>query len=81
MEPVVIENVGVFQLLRVASALAIEIDTGMRHSGGSVMLLAKQYCGSPKQTKRGVLRDYTKWLETQLPGYEPNPAVLRALKG
>lgn len=34
----------------------------MRHSRGSVMLLAAGMCGSHRRTKIGVLIDYTAWL-------------------
>lgn len=78
-ETIVVENVSVFQVLRVAAALALEINTGLKHSQGSIMNLAKAYCGSPKRTKKGVLLDYTEWLKAEMPGYEPNPSVARAL--
>ena len=78
-ETIVVKNVSLFQALRVAAALALEINSGLSHSRGSVMNLAKQYSGSPKRTKKGVLLDYTEWLRSQIDGYEPNPSVARAL--
>lgn len=71
--------VDVFQVLRVAHALSIEINTGLKMSRGSVMNLAKQYCGSSKRTKRGVLRDYVEWLKEVLPDYEPSDTIVEAI--
>jgi hypothetical protein len=70
-----------FQYLRVAHALALEINTEMAMSRGSIMNLAKRYCGSPKRTKRGVLKDYVEWLPTVIPNYVPAPGegVAKAL--
>lgn len=56
-------SVMVFQILRVGYALRTEIKTGLKMSHGSIMNLAKSYCGSPKRTKAGVLKDYVKWME------------------
>jgi hypothetical protein len=58
------EHIAVFQILRVGFALRTEIKTGLKMSHGSIMNLAKQYCGSPKRTKKGVLADYAKWMES-----------------
>jgi hypothetical protein len=57
------DSVYVFQILRVGFALRTEVKTGLKMSHGSIMNLAKQYCGSPKRTKAGVLKDYAKWME------------------
>jgi hypothetical protein len=68
-----------FQITRVAHALSIECNTGLKMSRGSVMNLAKEYCGSPKRTKRGVLKDYVEWLKLVIPGWEPAPTIVKAM--
>lgn len=74
------ENIKFFRYLQVASALALEINTGMKFSNrGSVMLIARDACGSSKRTKRGVLKDYVGWLRTVRPGYEPSASVAKAI--
>lgn len=72
-------GIDAFQVMRVAHALAIEINTGLKMSNGSVMLLAKEYCGSSKRTKRGVLIDYIAWLKEVLPDYEPSASINQAM--
>lgn len=54
-----------FQLLRIRRALKLEIETGMKFSGGSIMNVAKEYCGSSRQTKRNVYADYDAWMVEQ----------------
>lgn len=49
------------EIARIVSCLCIEIRTGMKHSRGSQMNLAKHWCGSSKQTKKGVLGDLIEW--------------------
>ena len=79
------EHIEVFQLLRVAHALAMEINTGMKmSSAGSVMQLAASYCGSAKRTKKAVLRDYAAWLSEVLPHtpdgpWQPSPSIAKAI--
>lgn len=73
------EGINFWQLSRVGNALALEINTGLKHSQGSVMNLAKRYCGSLKRTKRGVLADYVAWIKESMPDYEPNASVSKAL--
>jgi len=46
-----------FALLQVIGALSIETATGMRHSGGSVLNLARHRYGVQSRTKRGALRE------------------------
>ena len=65
------EGIQAFQLLRVRSALSIEVKTGMKLSRGSVMKLAKSYCGSRKNTKKGVYADYNAYLVSL--GFEDKP--------
>ena len=47
----------VFNLLQVKHALAIEVDTGMHHSRGSILKLAKQRFGVVSSTKKGALAE------------------------
>lgn len=80
------DHVMVFQYIRVAHGLALEINTGMSMSGrGSVMKLAASYCGSAKRTKKGVLREYVAWLEANLPHtadgpWKPSGSIVRAIE-
>lgn len=76
------EQTRAFQYIRVAHALALEINTGLKVArGGSVMVLAAGYCGSTKRTKKGVLRDYLAWMPTVVANYEPTPLMVKALGG
>lgn len=71
------EQTAAFQLLRVRRGLKLEIETGMKlSSGGSVMKLAKQYCGSIRQTKRNVYADYDAWMVAQ--GFDSVPLKPKA---
>lgn len=72
--------IDVFQLIRVAHGLSIEINTGMKMSRGSVMNLAKEYCGSSKRTKHGVLKDYVEWLNEVIPGWDVPMTIINAMK-
>lgn len=69
----------VYRELAIAHALALEINTGMKHSKGSIMNLAREVSGTLKRTKRGVLGDYVKYLGTVIPGYQPSPNIAQAL--
>lgn len=74
------EHIELFHLMRVASALGLEINTGLKMSrGGSTMSVAAQLCGSTKRTKKGVLADLVKFTGERFPEYKPAPSVLRAL--
>lgn len=46
-----------FRMCQIIAALGIELRTGMSHSHGSIMNLARQEYGFTKRTKRGVLGD------------------------
>jgi hypothetical protein len=61
--------------------LAFEINRGERFTKKvSPMLQAKDLCGTLKQTKRGVLRDYVAWMNEVLPGgYVAKDSVAKAL--
>lgn len=72
-------HIGLYRHLALASALGLEITTGMKMSRGSSMLAAKAVCGSLKRTKKGVLKDYVAWLSATYPQYRPAPSVLKAL--
>jgi hypothetical protein len=73
------EHIELFHLMRVASALGLEINTGMKVGRGSVMQVAAQLCGSKKRTKKGVLADLVKYTGERFPEYQPAPSVQRAL--
>lgn len=53
-----------FQLCQVIAALRIEVATGLSHSRGSVLKLAKDQYGIHKQTKKGMLTELEKLFET-----------------
>lgn len=74
-------HIHLFHHMRIASALGLEVTTGMKISSraGSLMKLAAQVCGSSKRTKKGVLADYVKWMSETYPGYRPAPSVVKAL--
>jgi hypothetical protein len=66
--------------LALAHALALEINTGIKVSRSySPMLLAKAQCDSAKRTKKGVLRDYVKWVQTWYPEYQPSDSLKKAM--
>lgn len=72
MEPVVIEgreSMIRLNILQCIAALSIEVNTGMRHSGGSVLRLTQERYGVKSRTKakalqelRGIYHDrYGEW--------------------
>jgi hypothetical protein len=73
--------VQIHTILSVAQMLAFEINRGERFTKKvSPMLQAKDLCGTIKQTKRGVLRDYVAWMNEVLPGgYVAKDSVAKAL--
>lgn len=74
------EHIPLFRCMAVASALALEVNTGMKMSSkGSTMSVAKSLCGSAKRTKRAVLKDYVKWMRATYPDYRPAPSVVKAI--
>lgn len=74
------EGIQMFRVLQVMHGLALEINSGMRLTNrGSVMLMAKQMSGSPKRTKKGVLRDYVAWVQSFYPEFTPKENVTRAM--
>lgn len=73
-------HIELFRLMALASALALEINTGMKMGHGrSPMTIAKEITGSPKRTKRGVLVDLVAYTTQAFPGYEPVATVTKAL--
>lgn len=74
------EHIEMFRVLHVMHGLALEINTGMKLSArGSVMLVAREMCGSAKRTKKGVLRDYVAWVQTFRPEFTPQSRVTQAM--
>jgi hypothetical protein len=74
------EHIQLFHLMRVQAGLALEINTGMKLSGGrSTMKLAKGLCLSTKNTKKGVLLDLVAFTHTRFPEQKPTQTVVRAL--
>lgn len=54
----IVPNPGrVIHMAQVIGALKIEVATGLRHSRGSVMNLARDMYGCTKRTKKGVLAE------------------------
>lgn len=73
-------HIDIFRIKAIESALALEINTGMKMShGASPMKMAARICGSVKRTKLGVLRDLVAWCELQVPQYRPMPSTVKAL--
>ena len=74
------DRVRLFHYLQLIHGLTLEINTGMKVSArGSVMVAAKRTCGSPKQTKKGVLGDMVAYAMSEFPDYHPADNVLRAM--
>jgi hypothetical protein len=63
---ITVENPGeIYHLLQIKYALRIEINTGMKHSKGSIMNMAKVRYGFKGHTKREVLKEVEAALETR----------------
>lgn len=73
-------DIEILRRLTVASALALEVNTGMVLSRGSAMQAANKISGSTKRTKKGALKDLVAYLETTITGYQPSASVRRALE-
>jgi hypothetical protein len=54
------DGIATYQMLAIRAALRIEVHTGLRHSRGSVMKLAKRLYGIRRNTKKGVLAELDK---------------------
>lgn len=73
-------DITLYRHLAATSALALEINTGMRMSSKrSTMLAVAAICGSGKKTRRGVLRDMVAFMQRTYPQYETATSVQRAL--
>ncbi len=76
-------QVHVASYLALAHRLALEVTTGLPFSnrGPSTMSIAKRVCGSPRQTKRGVLADLVAFIKRPdvHPTWEPGASITRAL--
>jgi hypothetical protein len=76
------EHIELFRLMALASALALEVNTGMKMSHGrSPMTVAKEVTGSAKRSKRGVLADLVAHTTAKFPMYRPVATVTKALEG
>lgn len=74
-------HIELYRLKTIQSALALEINTGMKMSrGGSVMKAAAATAGSSKRTKRGVLADLVAYTEKEFPGAAILPSAKKALE-
>lgn len=62
-----------------AHALAVEINTGLRHSRGSMLKLAFEKGWTSKRTKHGALKEMVASMHDEF-GYEPSPSITRALR-
>jgi hypothetical protein len=60
------EGIEAYRKLALRGALKLEIETGLRHSRGSVMkLIINENPSITKRTKKGVLAEYEKILKGQ----------------
>lgn len=57
------EGIEAFAALQAFYALKLEVETGLRHSRGSVMKLIKQRYGIEGNTKKVVLENYKHFLQ------------------
>ena len=46
-----------FQMARCIAMLTIEVNTGMKHSRGSILRLVQEQYGCTKRTKKGALEE------------------------
>jgi hypothetical protein len=72
-------NIRFAHVLTMAHALALEINTGMTNSHGSVLNAARAQGLTVKRTKRGALADIVKALKTMRADYAPGASITRAL--
>lgn len=72
-------NLNLARKLTIIAALALEVNTGLKNSRGSMMLVAKQEFGIAKQTKKGVLKGAVAWMTANVEGYTPSPSVAKAI--
>ena len=63
------ENRDRFHMAQCISALRIEVNTGMKHSRGSILKLVQRVYGVKAKTKKGALEEMKK-LYKETTGYE-----------
>ena len=73
------EGIEAYRRLAIVHALALEVNTGLTNSRGSVRALANSLSGSKAKTKKAALRDYCAWLTSVMPDWQPSRSVKRAL--
>lgn len=74
------EHIELFNLMRAASALGLEINTGMKMSRGvNSREVANRLSGSTAKTKRKALADLVAFTTAKFPEYKPAPSVVKAL--
>lgn len=73
------QNIEMAIVLATAHALALEINTGMVNSHGSVLNAARERGLTTKRTKKGALRDVIAHIKKAWPEYEPSASIERAL--
>jgi hypothetical protein len=73
------EQHSMYRLLSYVAMLSIEINTGLKHSRGSVLAAAKRDGLTRKQTKKGALRDIVAIIKGINPAYEPGTGTKTAL--
>jgi len=66
--------------LQVAFMLAIEINTGLKHSDGSILAHIQNTGVSDKSTKRAALQDIVSQIRRFWPEYTPSPTIALALR-
>lgn len=75
------ESIAHFHVMRVISALSMEVSTGMKFSNrGSILTVAKNLGLTTKRTKKGALIDAVAWAEKNIPNYEVPARVKKALE-
>lgn len=72
-------DVHTFHLLRLAHAVALEVNTGMKMSAGSALQAVNRVTGKTARTKRAALADLVAHIKDQRPDYEPSPSIVKAL--
>jgi hypothetical protein len=57
------DGIAFFQLLSLRGRLQIEVNTGLRHSGGSTLKVVKQMYGVYSNTKKGALAEVEAYMK------------------
>ena len=74
------EGIEYARLATFAHALALEINTGMKLTRGSVLARAQASGYTSKRTKKGALSDIIAIQRQMFPNYEESASILRALQ-